>query len=224
MTPDISPLRRFLAATDLDELGALREQLEGRLLDTDDLLEIIAVITDWEDVQALANLLMYPEVIAPAERHEALQRGLDDAAHPYLRLAAAVGLGDLDLAEVDDDTRYRFAQSLLRVVAAGDDAAAERAAFAVLRYLHPADAPDVVELLTHPSAGVRHNLVQGLFGLVGPTGVAALVGGPGFVAPEVQAAVRERLVLDGYDLGRTGEEQRRPLLLGYVPSYTEYLG
>jgi hypothetical protein len=69
---------------------------------------------------------------------------------------------------------------------------------------------------------VRRNLTQGLLGLVGPSGIKSLVDEPGFVEPEVQAAIRVRLRDDGIELTRPADDLRMPLILVYLPSYSDW--
>jgi hypothetical protein len=220
----VSLLHRFLAAADLDDLAAIREELLGAELDTDDRLEVTAVLHDWDDIQAVANLLMHPQLIPADERAPSVQRGLGDVEHSYLRLAACVGVGELDLAELDDDTRHRLVQTLLDAVATDAGTIAERASFSVIWLLRPTDAPEVVECLTHPSSRVRHNLAQGLLGLLDSSGLGALISEPGFVPAELQARALQQLESDGIDLSTPAEGQRKPLVLAYVPNYVDWTG
>ena len=62
---------------------------------------------DWTDLQAVSNLLMHPQVIPGEHRNAEVQRGLDDVENPYVRLAAVVGIGELDLSPVTDVERNR---------------------------------------------------------------------------------------------------------------------
>ena len=218
---DPSGLQRFLATSDLEELAIIRDNLDARLLDMDDRLEIEAVLHDWDDIQAIANLLMYPELIAADERIAHVRRALVDN-HTYLQLAATVAIIEIDRAEFGEDTRFDFVQKLLDLIGSDRGVVADRASYAMVALMHPTDGPDVIARLDHPSATVRRNLTQGLLGLVGPSGVKSLVDEPGFVEPAVQAAVRTRLRDDGIELARPTEDLRQPLILVYLPSYSDW--
>jgi hypothetical protein len=234
ITPPPAPavMERFLAASDLDELAAAYDELpeldQASDIDIDidiDIEAIVgAVLTSWVPSQALANLLMYPQVIAPPWRLSAIERALTDSTNTYLRLAAVVGMQQLDSAELPDQVRHRLTQALLDLIASGVGVVAERASITVMGLLRSTDAPEVVEVLLHPSPLVRQNLTQALLDLTGPAGVIALLDQPGFVEPDVQRAVRAHLDTDGIDLTRPIDELRRPLILSYVPSWAEWPG
>ena len=221
--PALSGLRRFLAAADPDELARARAGLDPQALPIDDPHEIEAELHDWDDVQAVANLLMYPELIAADERLAQVRRALVDE-HSYLRLAATVAVTVVDRAGIGEDARFDLVQRLLALVGADRGVLADRASYSVIVLLAPTDGPEVVERLDHPSATVRRNLVQGLLVLVGPAGIRSLVEEPGFVEPDVQAAVRGRLRDDGVDLARPADDLRLPLILAYLPALAEWDG
>ncbi len=189
----------------------------------DDRLEIEAVLHDWDDVQAIANLLMYPELIVADERLAHVRRALVDV-HSYLQLAATVAVMVVERAEIGEDARFDLLQRLLALVAADRGVLADRASYSAIGLLTPTDGPEVVERLDHPSATVRRNLFQGMLGLVGPSGIRSLVEEPGFVEPDVQAAVRVRLREDGIDLARPADDLRLPLILAYLPALSEWDG
>lgn len=219
----LTPLRRFLATSDLEALARARAELNPDGFDIDDRLEIEAVLHDWDDLQAVANLLLYPELIAPDERVAQVRRALVDE-HPYLQLAGTVAIIEIDRPEFADDARYDLAQRLLSVIGADEGVLADRASYSLVALMHPTDGPEVVERIDHPSPTVRRNLVQGLLALVGPSGVRSLVEEPGFVEPEAQAAIRERLRVDGIDLNRSADDLRLPLILVYLPGFGEWDG
>ena len=218
-----TPLRRFLATSDLEALARARADLDPGRFDIDDRLEIEAVLHDWDDLQAVANLLMYPELIAADERIAQVRRAVVDE-HPYLQLAGATAIIEIDRAEFGEDARYDLVQRLLAIIGADGGVLADRASYSVVALMHPTDGPEVVEHIDHSSVTVRRNLVQGLLGLVGPTGVKSLVEEPGFVEPETQAAIRDRLRDDGVDLNRPADDLRLPLILVYLPSLAEWDG
>lgn len=217
----MSGLRRFLAAADPDELARARAEIDAHLLGFDDRLEIEAVLHDWDDVQAVANLLMYPELIVADERIAQIRRALADG-HTYLQLAATVAVMVVERAEIGDDARFDLVQQLLALVGSDRGVLADRASYSVIALLTPTDGPEVVERLDHPSDTVRRNLFQGMLALVGPSGMRSLVEEPGFVEPEVQAAVRVRLRDDGVDLTRPADDLRLPLILAYLPTLAEW--
>ena len=221
--PAVTALRRFLTTDELEELARARAELDPEQFVLDDRLEIEAVLHDWDDLQAIANLLMYPELIAPDERIAQVRRALVDE-HPYVQLAGTTAIIEIDRAEFGEDARYDLVQRLLAVIDAHDGVLADRASYSIVALMHPTDGPEVVERIDHPSATVRRNLVQGLLGLVGPSGIKSLVEEPGFVEPAAQAAIRDRLRLDGVDLNRPADDLRLPLILVYLPGFAEWDG
>jgi hypothetical protein len=217
----LTPLHRFLTLSDLEELAGAEAALRAAGVDVESRQLIAATVHDWVDVQALANLLMYPQLIDDADRVPAVQRGLSDP-RGYLRLAAAVGVGELQLAEIDEAQRFEFVRLLLGILQTDVLPLADRASFALVWVLHPSDAPDLVAHLTHPSPTVRHNLIHGLLGVLDTAGLAALLDGPGFVAPETQRQAQHQLAADGIDLSGSSEALVQPLIVPYLPDYAEW--
>jgi len=214
-------LSRVLAAIDLDELAAAAGELTG----TDDLgpdgeARIVETVAAWDDQQALANLLMYPQLIPPDFRAAAIERALGEAG--YLRLAAVVGVDRIDRTELAEEHQRRLVRQLVELIAADRGLVAERGSVSIRTLLCTADAPDLVEVLLHPSEQVRHHLTQALFEVAGPAGVAALLDEPGFVRPATRIAVRARLLADGVDLSDASDTQRFPLVLSPVPNLADW--
>jgi hypothetical protein len=218
-------IQDFLAATDLDVLAEAYDELQRSDDPLPDVEPIVAgLLTSWDQSQALANLLMYPLVIPPEWRLATIERALTDADHAYLRLAAVVGIQHLESADLPDAIRHRLIQTLLDLIASDSGVIAERASISVIGLLVTTDAPEIVEVLLHPSQLVRQNLTQALFRLTGPSGVAALLDEPGFVEPATQQRARQQLEDDGVDLSASMDDQRRPLILSYLPNYAEWQG
>lgn len=157
-----APLERVLAATDLDDLMIAAGALPPRVDDA----RVTEVIEAWTEVQAVANLVMYPFVIPASHRVPAVLRGL--RSEGYLRIAASVGVGHLPQGDIGDDVRRELLDALLDVVASDAGPAGVRAS----AELGPLLAADELELLddlaAHPVDAVRHNLVQAALGLTAP--------------------------------------------------------
>lgn len=215
-------VREFLATTDLDELLARRQELSRDELSEDDQRLIDGVLDERTDVQALSNLLMHAQLIPDSRRNAELHQGLDDFENPYVRLAAVLGLAELDLAMVTDAERQSFVGSLLDLIQTDALVCAERASFALVWLIRQPDAPEALACLSHPSERVRHNIAQGLLALLGSDGLAALLELPGFVEPEVQDAARAALSELGIDLTVPADEQRQPFILAFVPNYEQF--
>lgn len=128
---------RFLAATDLDELlEAFTELVPADAADP----RIHRTLAEWNDIQAVANLLMYPLLIAPDEQVAVLRRGLAEGPDSYLCLAAAVGAGQLDAEDLDDAELEALTGDLRAVIAQDDGVVARRAEASLAGLLLPSDA------------------------------------------------------------------------------------
>lgn len=219
MTSRIEP---FLRSTDLDELLAVRQELDDAPLDAQSEAEVRVVLDEWTDLQAVSNLLMHPQLIPPDQRNAEVQRGLDDVENPYVRLAAVVGIGELDLSQITDIERQRFVTTLLDLIASDGTVCAERASFSLVWVMRQPDAPDVLACLAHPSPRVRHNILQGLLEMLGTSGLAALLEMPGLAAPEAQQAGGKAVAEAGIDLSGTVDDQRKPLVMAYVPNLVDF--
>jgi hypothetical protein len=158
-------LQTFLTLTDLDELYTARETLDE--LDAPDRATLETILTQWEPAQAVANLLLYPELIPNPLQFPALLRGFDEPTVKYYALAATVGLARLKASQFSAEQRAQLAQRLLQLVRTGDPLIASRAAITFGQYLSRADAVKIVELFNQPEATVRHNLLTALIQLVG---------------------------------------------------------
>lgn len=216
------PVRQFLRSSDLDELLALSQEVGDVALDPDSEAEIVAVLDEWTDLQAVSNLLMHPRLIPADQRNAQVQRGLDDVENPYVRLAAVVGVGELDLGRITDIERQRFVTALLDLIASDGTVCADRASFSLVWVMRQPDAPEVLTCLAHPSPRVRHNLLQGLLEKLGTSGLAALLEMPGLADPEAQQAARQAVEDAGIDLGGDVGDQRKPLVLAYVPNLVDF--
>lgn len=218
----VSPLRAFLVAEDLEELAGIAAAMDIADLDVADLLAVELVLQDWDDLQALSNLLMYPELMSREERITLLRKGLDDE-RTYLQLAAMVGLMEQDATRVPDDARSEIVRRLTDLVASDDGIVADRSSFVLGKYLRQVDCSDAVELLDHRSPTVRRNIVQGILHAAGPATLASLLDEPGFVSAERQDAARRQLAADGVTLTGSAKDVAQPMILTYLPSLREWL-
>jgi HEAT repeat protein len=210
----------LFAARDLDELRSVVDEVADGGLTQADEASITAVLAAWNDVQAVANLLMYPMLIPEASRRDWLAQGLS-AQEPYVRLAAAVGVGQIRAASWSEADIEMFVPALLRLVAQDDDVTASRAALSLAPLARPADAPELTVLLDHPDPGVRRNLEAALLRSVGPEGIAAILDA-GFLDEDDTHAARQALAADGIDLDAPVDERRLLPSLAYIPNYSDW--
>jgi len=121
----VTRLERFLTATDLDDL--LRRRHEISALAPEESARVVSVVRDWNDVQAVANLIFHADLIPTDVRFDALDRALHSKEVPYLTLAATVGLDGVALDEVPGEKRAAWTQLLLGFVRSKSPVLAGRA-------------------------------------------------------------------------------------------------
>lgn len=126
-----SALADFLNSTDLDALLAARHALAA--IEAEDETAVTSLLAAQDDPQAVANVLMYPEVAPDDVRVDALARALAAPADDYRALAAAVGVQHLaDLGGLSRADRDALAPALLSLLARAEEVVANRAHVAVL--------------------------------------------------------------------------------------------
>lgn len=214
-------LMEFLAADDLDDLADAASRL-GVLEHADQ--ELLGdLLARMDDTQEMANLLMHPRLVPAEQRAAVLVRAMSAPLTSYLRLAAAVGAGDLSELDYTATSRPALIDALLDLVADNRGVVASRAAISVGPLLSAEDAPDVIVLLDHPSADVRHNLHNALLDLLGPAAFDRLLEDRDVVPDELALNVRDRLTGDGR-LGQPMLDIQRMPLLAWIPNRCEWSG
>ena len=212
-------LAAFLAATDLGSLQRPRTELGHRDNYRSGSGPFIAT---WADRQAFANLLMYPELIPADLRVTAFLRGLALHSDGYLRLAATIGVGSLDFGDLTAAERVALVEALLDLVAGDSGPAAIRAAAEFGRLMHPGNAPELVVLLTHPDAAVRHNVAAALARLLDPDSIADLLADRDTVVAADADAAAAALTRDGIDIHCPASDQRLLPALPYLPTIDDW--
>jgi hypothetical protein len=208
---------RLFAATTLADAASAHAALLPAGDDTT--AEVQYVLDAWDDQQAVANVLMYPDVIAGPLRVPTLVRGLEDEG--YLQVAAAVGAGRLPAAIAEED-RVALVDALLDLVAGQGGLAAVHAADALGRLAQDGDAAEIVVLLGHPDDDVRVRLQTATIDLLGAAGLDRLLDDRDLVQPDDAELARDQLADDGVDLaagGVVGPPAPAPL-----PSLADYDG
>lgn len=158
-------LEEFLRAEDLDDALSAREELGE--LDSQDEARIVATLRNWQEPQAVANLLMNPTLIPAAERGKVLLRGLRERRIPYYVLAAVVGLQQLKASDFSRDDAEAIRERLLQLFQEYPGVIAQRASLTLPGFVTARETDQVVELLNHPDPVVRHNILFLLISLVG---------------------------------------------------------
>jgi hypothetical protein len=195
-TPRDPDLAGFLQSPDLDDLLARREAITE--ITRDDAAALTEVVSAGDDRQAVANLLMYPELIPPAVRSATVLSALEGADDDYRVLAAACGLGRV---EWTDDERRTIGGRLLRL---SRDASAPTSTIAARAVEHVVDALDLtatVEFLGELRSNERHNVLAALVNEYGADAVrteAGYAGTVGTMSPDDVEDIERRL--DGHSL------------------------
>jgi len=195
-------LSAFLAAEDLDELLAARLQITS--IDRAESAALSAIVQGWVDRQAVANLLMYPDVIPAPDRLPALLKALNDEETEYFVLAAVVGLQSLGEQDLPEGAGEAIATRLLELLHHPSPTIASRASVTLARYAPRVDVEDLLEALEDTDADetVRHNLLVMALSEVSPGNLRGLVQAKiaeGSLAPEVGDYVDEKLAEAGVD-------------------------
>ena len=208
---------QFLAAPTPAAAASARDALVPA--DDDTLSEVQYVLDAWEDVQAVANVLLHPDLIAPPLRVPTVVRGLEDDG--YVQLAAAVGAARLP-APVTEEDRVALVDALLDLMAGQGGLAAVHAAEALDGLARDDDATELVVLLGHPDDDVRHRLQRLMFALLGADGIDRLLDDRNLVRPDDAEIARDHLAEDGVDL----DVGAPPTLSGDapLPSLADYDG
>jgi hypothetical protein len=223
----------FLASRELDHLMMLRDGIPA--LDAEDHLAISQLLREGANHQAIANLLMYPELIPDSERVQALLTGLRATSNSYLVLAALVGLGRIPEEALPEPVRPTVMDEVLRSLRHYGGVIAERASVVLADrtwWLLSTPASELAGLLGHASETVRHNVLVALIPLVGLVhlrGVIAEAVEEGRLSPEAAHEIEEKLkAIDGFgeddsvdeatfDLGMLGMP-----LLAYIPNLDDW--
>ncbi len=209
-------LERFLAAQDLDELLAARNEItEITRADAGVLAEIVTAGTD---EQAMANFLMYPEVIPAHLRTVTVLAALQRPPTDYRLLAAVVGLGRLELDVAD---QKRSAERLLELSARTDTVVS---ALAARGFGYVAGAYDVqlaVERLGDLRPTERHNVLAALvnqFGTGPIYNALEIASALSLMSPDDADSIREQVEKGE----RTPYSNLRIPLLTYIPDLAEW--
>lgn len=163
---DVNPdLIRFLNAGELDEAQSLADALLGSL-HAADRRSIQESLDRWDDVQAIANLLIFPMLIPDDTRIDYLIQGIKDKRILYYPLAALVGLGKLTKNDISLQQAVVIKPLLFEFIQQSNDLIAERASAALYPSLSTADTTALLHLLKHPNEVVRHNVLAALLRLL----------------------------------------------------------
>lgn len=161
-------LANFLNTSDLNLLWEARNSISS--VNQTDETEIIKILDEWANLQAVANLLMYPDLIPASKRADYVLAGLSETRYIYLVLASVVGLEATNLTDWSPNMRSRAIHKLVALAKSDTEVIAERASVFVADRLWQFDeveSSQIIELLDHPSIVVQHNALVALIPWVG---------------------------------------------------------
>ena len=216
--PAISPkLKAFLAAQDLDDVGDAREEIKTPLA-AEDAAAVRSVIKQWDNPQAVSNLLNHASLIPEDVRLVSLFRGLAERKVPYYNLAAILGIQDIDVDKLSKKDRKRVAQELMAAIRKTSDVRAARACTLITEYVSENETPQLIALLEHTNDTVRQNLRAKLFPRYKDRGVDAY-------AAEVRktglaVAAQDRLISQFKDWHAKPTDI--PTLFAYIPNFRDF--
>ena len=221
-------LQQFLETRDLDELQAARQQIT--VMERVDRAALESILTDGSRPQAVANLLMVPEVMPPGRRLDNLLKALDGDG--YWVLAAVVGLQQIDDADLPGPARPGIAARLLGLIRSSTGIVAQRASVTLARFTESLSPGDLVAALAHPDEVVRHNLLVNLLQIAEPEEIRAAARAQA-AAGTLDPAARDFALTRLREIGFTGppdpatEEVLTGNLLAlpqlaYIPNFDEW--
>jgi hypothetical protein len=158
----------FLSTSDLNLLWKARNNIS--FVTQKDETEIIRILDKWANLQAVANLLMYPDLIPASKRADYVLAGLSETRCIYLVLASVVGLEKANLTDWSPNMRSRAIHKLVSLTKSDIGVIAERASVFVaerLWQLDEVESSQIIELLEHPSRVVQYNALVALIPWIG---------------------------------------------------------
>ncbi|MEE3719371.1 hypothetical protein V2H45_21755 [Tumidithrix elongata RA019] len=226
-------LKTFLETRDLDDL------LEGRAniseLDRENETEILRILKEWTNIQAIANLLMYPNLIPETNRIDYVLKGLRETNFNYLVLASVVGMGELNVESLSPQLITEVINQLIVIAKSDRGLIAERASvFLATRLWHFGAnyASQIIELLDRPSDVVRHNTLVALIPLVGLENIRRFINNAvqkGLLSTVAQSYTEQRLAtISGFsqnnqvDISKFDLDMLGVPLLSYIPNLSDY--
>lgn len=212
--PTDPDLAGFLRAEDLDELLARRDAISE--ITREDAAALTALVTAGDDEQAMANLLMYPELIPPPLRTATVLAALDSDADGYPALAAASGIGRVEWTA---DERAAIGERLLRLSRNASPPTSTIAARAFEHVVADVGLTTGVEFLGELRSDARHNVLAALVNEFGSDAVraeATYAGSIGTMSPDDVEDIERRL--DGHSLPLPVDLA----ILVYIPNLHEW--
>jgi hypothetical protein len=207
-----SDLSEFLISSQLDTTRKLANTLIS--LNQTDEAQIRDFIKQWNEPQAIANLLMYPSLIPQDIRLDSLLKALTEQVS-YSTLAAIIGLQGHDdwWSEAERATIVEHLQS---IAFGAPQPISSRASVTLLDYLRLQDVDKTIFFLGSPNEIVQYNSLLALLRLLGVKETRHRVN---------KAFVAKQLTEAGYNYATTHLDTLQPddlPLLSYIPNLNNF--
>jgi hypothetical protein len=148
----------FLKTKDLDDLLKARRHI--RAPSADEAMRITAILREWQDRQAISNLLFHPSLIPEETRVETIERALHCADVPYFALAAVVGLQSINAETVNSECRKRWVSRLLVFVRSNSGVLSARASVTIRAWLKDDEIKEFVCSYPVPDETASKNIIS----------------------------------------------------------------
>jgi hypothetical protein len=160
-----SELEAFLHAPDLDTLATTFEAL-GPVTDADQ-AAVAAELNEWRNPRVVANALFHPSVMPRDQTMRYLLAGFQDL-HPYLPLAAAVGLRELGPTFFLDWHRAQFVDVLVEALGGPAVDLRRQASISLVQMINEDEIGKIEPWLNDEDPMVRHNVMVAHVTALGP--------------------------------------------------------
>lgn len=210
----VDNLTLFLQADELDETQRLAQQVLP--LDAEGEALVRSIVHQWQDAQAVANLLLHPTIMPVDIRNDALLRGLHEPL-TYNTLASVVGLQN----HADwwtNDEKSEIVERLQSIMFSAPPPLANRASVTLLDYVQEQDIDKLIFFLGYPGEIVQHNSLVALVRLIGEDETLERVNAA-FEAKQVTEAGQDFTAAHIYTVSEDGLP-----LLSYIPNLKDYSG
>ncbi|MBD2315541.1 hypothetical protein [Phormidium tenue] len=153
-------LCEFLRAEDFDDLLEINSSLLD--LSNADKKQIEEILQGWKPPQAIANLLMYPNLIPENSRLSSLFRALQSPEVDYYPLAAILGLEKVAPNSLSEETRSEVFEALLGCMETEVLIIVQRCTIALSQYQEAHELDRMSRWLNYPDDIVKHNILANL--------------------------------------------------------------
>ena len=166
---DNKHLNQFLQEQELDNLLNLHSTVS--IKNKEDSTLILSILDNWNDKQAVSNLLFYPTLIPQANRFNAVVKGLTDQKNKYFNLASIVGVQSPEDLGFNNDEVSRIKNILFKHVEQSMDSRAMRSTTSLAQYINKDDTESILTCASNTMEDVQTNLLSMISNLYGQNNI-----------------------------------------------------